>query len=163
MTNENLAGLQVTASDLLDKFRAGDRVAISTVCRISARRIGRGALTEKAVLDLLHDALEKIGQGVEPNEAFGWAKNPGRPKKADSAANELLEWEVKMWVRDLMTEGLGRIEACQRLADFVDDDHEDADARGRWSEYLSEKVGEYKAVAITKGLTVETPLPMPGT
>ena len=154
MTNENLAGLQVTASDLLDKFRAGDRVAISTVCRISARRIERGALTEKAVLDLLHDALEKIGQGVEPNDAFGW----GREKGGVVVDNAMRDWEIQMLVRDLLTEGGLEDEwrkACKKVA-------EDGQGRGAIKNYGGRPVGEAAIRKICKELKFDTVLIMPG-
>jgi hypothetical protein len=43
---------QFTDGNLLDEFSKGNRVAIQKICKNSADRLSRGALTDPDVLDL---------------------------------------------------------------------------------------------------------------
>ena len=134
---------QFTDGNLLQKFKNGDRVTISAVCLASAQRIKSGGLVDEEVISLLADALERIGNGEEPNKAFGWDQpRKGRLKETHT----LRDWEIKKSVQERMiATGESLRAACAAVCG----------TSGKFN------LGHKTIESVCNNLTADTPLPMP--
>lgn len=104
---------QATDGHLLDEFAKGNRNAIIAVCRESAHRLKAcGCLTDEAVVDLLQQVLERIGEGQSPDQAFGWKQQ----RRGHMHQNNVLrDWDVRSTVLELMCEGKTRNQAISQV------------------------------------------------
>lgn len=132
-----------TDGHLLDEFRLGNRAAIKEVCTIAATWLNHGAPADPELTFLLGEVLALIGDGADPNSAFGWRDDIKGRKRENLVFRD---WEVKKSVQLLMLGGLSWTAACHAVS---------SDSRG---EFL---LGKKAIERICKKLKKNTPLPMP--
>lgn len=94
-------------------FEPENKEAVKQVCALTAQRIreiaNKANVGHDDLLAHLVDALDRIGAGESPDQAFGWAKNgPGRRR----GNHERRDWEVRWDVREHLRAGELMEHAC---------------------------------------------------
>lgn len=103
-----------TDGGLLGRFKDGDRPAISSVCEIAGKLLGKhGAFHDRDLSALFAEVIARIGDGQSPDEAFGWKQ----PRKGPQERNTVFrDYEVRATVQDLLKEGDSLNAACKKVS-----------------------------------------------
>ena len=103
-----------TDGGLLEQFRQGNRTAIMDVSKVAGNLLNNyGEFRDQDLITLFAEVLTAIGNGQEPNEAFGW-KQSGKGRIPEN--NTMRDSDIKQTVIYLMREGKTLNQACKAVS-----------------------------------------------